>query len=383
MKNPVPAAVTAAILSAWVLSAGPGLAEQVSTSPEQTYTVQRGDTLWDITGKTLYDPFLWPRVWDRNRGIENPHLISPGFQIVIPGLPAPLPASGPVTAPAKPAPPPAAASAPPATVEAALPPSFPPAPAETGISGPAALQAERKPGLRFLPQAERQDLIAVLASSGFIIDQDEIGMGKVMELESGHRLLNLGDRARIRLSRGSPVAGGETYSLARHVRLVDHPRTGRRIGELVRVLGEVKVLRAAEGEALGEVTALFGPAEVGDDLIGRVDYLSWIPREGGNAPPSVKGAVLCGPEGAEILGRGDIVFIDLGTRDGVGPGDRLAVRDDRPRFMEPPRELSDPRVSEAIGEVLVVAPREKTSVARVVESRKEIHPGAEVVAAGP
>ncbi|MGB7756166.1 MAG: LysM domain-containing protein [Salinisphaera sp.] len=47
------------------------------------YVVKRGDTLWDIAGKYLDDPWYWPQLWDANPDIANPHRIYPGEVLVL------------------------------------------------------------------------------------------------------------------------------------------------------------------------------------------------------------------------------------------------------------------------------------------------------------
>lgn len=64
-------------VSSWANASQP----KVIASAPSEYTVKEGDTLWDISARFLANPWLWPKLWQANSYIDNPHLIYPGDQL--------------------------------------------------------------------------------------------------------------------------------------------------------------------------------------------------------------------------------------------------------------------------------------------------------------
>ena len=54
---------------------------QLKQNAPKTYIVKKGDTLWDISGIFLNQPWLWPKLWRLNPEVSNPHLIYPGDEL--------------------------------------------------------------------------------------------------------------------------------------------------------------------------------------------------------------------------------------------------------------------------------------------------------------
>lgn len=62
-----------ATTSAYAVTLRPGHPNEV--------VVTKGDTLWDISGRFLQNPWEWPRLWRANPQIKNPDLIYPGDRL--------------------------------------------------------------------------------------------------------------------------------------------------------------------------------------------------------------------------------------------------------------------------------------------------------------
>ena len=342
----VAAAVTALVVLTLLTTA-----PCISQASGKVHIVVKGDTLWDISSFYLYDPFQWPQVWSVNREIENPHLIYPGQEIVIPEMTARTAPPPQEPRPPLPAPPPSE-----------------PVPTES-------VQAEPEPVPEPAPVTEevKQEMILAMSTYGFIIDDREIGIGTITSAEENRLLISPGMKVYVESDGKTPLQTDHRYSIVRVYDQVSHPVTKKKIGFLAKVLGDLNVVHSKGKLSTAIVGEVYKEIQIGDHVIEHLDYMTWIPKEENDLSGDLTGYILINPEGQTILGKGYVVFIDLGIEDGLKTGDTLDLVGEKKTVggvVTPPQ---------IIGEVQVLVPRPGTSVARITKSYRDIGLGTEVV----
>ncbi|MCG6658564.1 LysM peptidoglycan-binding domain-containing protein [Halomonas campisalis] len=309
-------------------------------APER-YTVVRGDTLWDISGRFLHHPWQWPEVWQVNPQIRNPHLIYPGDVIYL-----------------------------------------------YDCNGRPCLGLERgqgevrlSPEVRRIPPREAIEPIPLEAVQHFLRDHRVIDDPEALEelayvvAGDDRRLISgAGDRlyARGHLERG-PRYGiyriGERYTDA---------ATGELLGLELESVGQARLERQ-EGD-IAVLEALSASQEIrNNDIVlpleGRELTRDFMPRAPDEA---VDGQILAVPGGVRFIGRLQVVALDRGRRDGLAPGHVLQVEQLGER-------VSDPRTGETLrlpgteaGLVMVFRPYRKMSYGLVMRATRTLAVGDRV-----
>ncbi len=312
--------ITLSLLSPVRLMAGEDDTEYVE------YTVKKGDTLWDITGGKLSDPFLWPNVWKENPGVKNPDLIYPGQKLRLPRymLQKQIDVAPPVEK--------------------------------------AAPREEPRPAAKAVPIPPRKPMVVdakMLAASGYI-DTKVAGIGRITSTPEGRTIIGKDDYAYISLdNREVPERGRKFYTI-RSLGEITHPVTGKSLGYLVEVTGVIEVTGREAGHVKVKVLDSFVEIQTGDP-IERYYHLDPFPLVK-TAAPAVKGTVVASRDLRLINGNYDIVFIDRGSEDGVKPGNVFTI-------------LSREEPSRPIGKIQVISTRARSAAALITRSTAAISRG--------
>ena len=317
------------------------------------YIVVRGDTLWDIAGRYLKNPYLWPQIWDQNKYVTDAHWIYPGDPLVLPKLAVVAEQAG--QAPGE---------------------GLPEGIAEEGevALGEVPGAGEAGAAAALGPVTEE---MALQCAMYVVQDREDEGL-YLLGSEQGGDKVGLSERDIVYLNKGSNagVKAGDLYTLHHVAYPVRHPVSGKKLGTKIETTGWVKVILVQEDTACAVIEQACLDIHAGD-------YLK--PFEKVNVPMVVRRAPAecCEPangkvarhvvdlqDDATIAGTGQFVTIDAGTDDGVAPGNVFAVY----RILYP----SVPSPRDALGEATVVSVRERTATAKLTYARKEVMIGDEV-----
>lgn len=326
--------------------------EPQQRQPERVHVVKPGDTLWDLARMYLNDPFLWPELYRLNTAVvEDPHWIYPEEVLRLPA-----PAETVAVAPSAEAPPEA-----PVVQERAV--------QETLTIFAGRTAAEREGRLVYQPVAEVPPTAVSEGDyqrSGWLAPLDELEpTGRVLELiqPSGVRLelppsVGLYDRFTMSFPGDRPAVEGERYLLLRVEELVDP------WGVVVRPTGLATVVAVGRDVATAVLVEAYGRVLVGDWAARAQPFAmepGVFPQDAQTGP---QGHVVAMLDPQPLPSGEDIVFIDLGRRDGVAEGDEFEIylgeREGRAGLAYPEEQIATGRV---------VRTTERTATLRIVTQR--------------
>ena len=254
-------------------------------APDQ-YVVKEGDTLWDIAGTFLRDPWYWPEVWYINPQVENPHLIYPGdvlAMVMIDG--------------------------------------------RERITNVRASTYRLSPQARITPLTETitsvpYEAISSFLSRGLVLEKDQAeALPYVLSVRGDHLMAAEGNQVYVRGNQ--PTPNGTRFSVV-HIgdELVD-PDDGDTVGFSGDFIGEGVMSRGGD-PATVSLTQSTRETLQGDRLVPEtVDIpLNFFPK----APDiDVDGRIISVVDGVSLIGQYQVVVINRGARHGLGPGDVLSV----------------------------------------------------------
>ncbi|MBK7354946.1 MAG: LysM peptidoglycan-binding domain-containing protein [Propionivibrio sp.] len=306
---------------------------QLADHAPDRHIVVPGDTLWDISGRFLKEPWRWPEIWRMNRQqIKNPNLIYPGDVIVLDydssGNPMLRMQNGKLQ--------PQIYSE---QISQAIPP-IPPNTIEPFLSAPLVVEVN---GLDSAARivATQQDRVFLGNGDTAYVDNADPAQSKWQVYRNGKPMLNPDDPKQI--------LGYEAF-----------------------FLGTATQIRPGSPATFEVMTA---KQEIGrgDRLIPAVRpaLVAYIPHK----PDSlIDGRVISVYGGVGAAGRGSIVSLNKGSKDGLEIGHVLALERNRTVVQrdEEDRKVNVQIPAERMGLVLIFRTFERISYALIVQSEGTI-----------
>ena len=314
--------------------------------PER-YVVVKGDTLWDISGRFLRDPWRWPEIWQSNTQVENPDLIFPGDVLVltfIDGKPV-LRKLGRDTVKLSP-------NVRSSSLFDAIPPIDP---------------GSIKPYLTAPLVTDRLEL----NDAPYIVDgfDDRLLLGQYSQFYA--RGFVRTDKEGVEIK--TPIT--DSYNIFRPGRKFTDPETGEHLGWEAIDLGEANYLKSGDPAKL-VVTSSTQDITIKDRLrpiFAKEAYPYFFPHA--PASTSIKGYILPTPNRATELGALSVIAINLGRRDGIDPGTVLRIKSKSRAKKDPVTNEVYSIPEEPVGLAMVFRTFDKVSYAIVTDSERQVEPG--------
>ncbi len=255
-----------------------------------SYTVVKGDTLWDISGRFLSLPWKWPEIWHANPQIANPHLIYPGdiiSLVYIDGQPRLM--------------------------------------LNRGNGGTIKLspQARVKPIAEAIPSIPLDAINAFLRAGRVVEDEATIEMAPyIIGGEAESVVLGAGSKV---YARGDFSGNVPAYEIYRRGKTYVNPETGELLGIHLQEIGNGTVSAVEDDIATVNVTRSRQEVLVNDRLLEseeRAVASTFFPSE---PSQEINGLIMDVPNGVTQIGQYDVVLLDKGERDGLEVGNVLAI----------------------------------------------------------
>ncbi|MDO4705365.1 MAG: LysM peptidoglycan-binding domain-containing protein [Comamonadaceae bacterium] len=338
----------------------------------QTYTVKRGDTLWDISGMYLSKPWRWPELWGMNAStIKNPHLIYPGQVLHL-------------------------------DIHEGY--------ARLGVrSSGAGGVLKLSPGVRLEPMESaplptvRRDLIEPFLVRPVIKDLNDMGdLPTVLASVDDRLIMGNGDRIYVRGSDAVPLSTREGspkhFSIFRKAKPLQDPETRDILGYEGEYVGQAQIVRDEFFEdavdkkgrpieeyrpATLEVTKAVTEVRVGDklDLIKEeAEYANFVPHL---PPPQIEGRVVSiyADQAVTNAGSGQVVAINLGSNDAMEVGHVVQILRKGRLARDPEQKGGRVRLpDEPNGVLLIFRVFDRVSYGLIMDSHDPVSVGDKLVA---
>jgi hypothetical protein len=290
-------------VSAVALAQAPSAPLTLRPDAPERYVVVPGDTLWSIAQRYTDSPWRWPELWGLNKDeIRNPHLIYPGYVIVLDRARGRLSiGTGP--------------SAAPSTTATA------PGPAAGTVRLEPRVRAESlgKEEIPSIPAA----VIEPFLTRPLIVEPDGLDKAPtIVGTQADRVILSTGNSAYVRGIGGSTEENWYVYR--RGAPLVD-PDTNQTLAYEAIYLGSAQLKRPGE-PATVVLTSVTQEVGAGDKLVaaGRPQPINYAPH----APQAmIRGRVIAIYGSGKVAEAGPqaVISINRGARDGIEVGHVLAL----------------------------------------------------------